>query len=381
MKRILMEKGEKGLRLALMEENALLAYLTDDGGSIAAEQIYLARADRILPGMEACFVHLTNRENGFLPFSECKEKPSSGDQLLVQVKKPPVGDKLAYVTEDIALAGRYVILAPLSPMLTVSRRVEDDAARQRLLDLGKRMTPQGMGLIMRHESDGAEEADMAREIAALLQKWQGILAKAAAAQPPCRIEERESALQRLLRDEQGGIDEIVTNAPEEAENAGLPLRICESPFTLYNLESKLRKSLARKVWLDCGGFLVIDRTEAMTVIDVNSGKFLGNRSDAESAFLRLNLEAAKEIARLLRLRNLSGVIIIDFVDMQAEESRDQVLAAMQSCLRHDPVKTVIHGFTSLGLMELTRKKTEGAPAPLPPCPHCGGTGVAGGNIL
>lgn len=379
MKRILMERGDHGPRLALMEENALLAYAVDQDEGIAAEQIYLARADRMLPGMAACFVRLTSRENGFLPFSECREKPKSGDKCLVQVKKPPVGEKLAYVTEDIALAGRYAILAPFSPLRTVSKRVTDEETRNRLLAMARRLAPEDMGLILRHESTGAEEKDIAAEIDDLLQKWRNLQFRAAFAQAPCRLEERESALRRMLRDEQGEIAEIVTDCPEEAESAGLPVRVCEAPFALYNVESKLKKSLARKVWLPCGGFLVIDRTEAMTVIDVNSGKFQGTRAGTESAFLRLNLEAAKEIARLLRLRNVGGVVIIDFVDMETEESRGRVQAALEEALMGDPVKTAVHGFTSLGLMELTRKKTEGGPGPLAPCPHCGGTGIQGGD--
>lgn len=379
MKRILMEKGDHGLRLALMEDNALLAYAVDRNEGIAAEQIYLARADRMLPGMAACFVRLTPRENGFLPFSECRERPKSGDRVLVQVKKPPVGEKLAYVTEDIALAGRYAILAPFSPLRTVSKRVTDEETRNRLLAMAKRLAPEGMGLILRHESAGAEEHDIAAEIDSLLQKWRSLLARAASVPAPCRLEERESALRRMLRDEQGEIAEIVTDCPGNAENAGLPVRACESPFALYNVESRLKKSLARKVWLPCGGFLVIDRTEAMTVIDVNSGKFQGNRAGTESAFLRLNLEAAREIARLLRLRNVGGVVIIDFVDMETEESRERVQAALEEALMGDPVKTAVHGFTSLGLMELTRKKTEGGPGLLIPCPHCGGTGIEGGG--
>ncbi len=378
MKRILMERGDQGLRLALMADDVLLAYAVDRNEGIAAEEIYLARTDRMLPGMEACFVRLTPSENGFLPFSECRERPKSGDRVLVQVKKPPVGDKLAYVTEDIALAGRYAILAPFSSLRTVSKRVTDEETRSRLLALARNLAPESTGLILRHESAGVEENDIAAEIDGLLQKWRNLLTLAASAPAPCRLEERKSALRRMLRDEQGKIAEIVTDCPEEAENAELPVRVCKAPFALYNVESKLKKSLARKVWLPCGGFLVIDRTEAMTVIDVNSGKFQGSRAGAESAFLRLNLEAAEEIARLLRLRNVGGVIVIDFVDMETEESRKQVQAALEEALMGDPVKTAVHGFTSLGLMELTRKKTEGGPGPLIPCPHCGGTGIQGG---
>ena len=136
----------------------------------------------------------------------------------------------------------------------------------------------------------------------------------------------------------------------------MPVQSCPNPFDLYNVSAKLEKSLNRKVWLDCGGYLIIDPTEAMTVIDVNSGKFTGSKTGTENTFLKLNLEAAKEIARLLRLRNIGGIVIIDFVDMKTEESREAVRSALEEALKDDPVKAVVHGFTSLGLVEMTRKK-------------------------
>ena len=151
-------------------------------------------------------------------------------------------------------------------------------------------------------------------------------------------------------------EQTIRVSPEEISGLGGPVHSAPAPFDLFNVPGKLEKSLARKVWLDCGGCLVIDNTEAMTVIDVNSGKFMGNKTGAENTFLKLNLEAAKEIARLLRLRNIGGIVIIDFVDMQSEESRAAVREALEEAVRDDPVKAVVHGFTSLGLVEMTRKK-------------------------
>ncbi len=355
-KRILVEIRDGRREMALLDEKRLLAFYKDAGGGIEAEQIYLGAVDRIVKGMEACFVRLGGESMGFLPFAECKEKPRSGDKLLVQVKKPPIGDKAPYLTADVSLAGRYALLTPLTPRCAVSKKITEEAERERLLNTAQRLAPSGMGLVMRTESAQAAEADIAADVKELLSQWLDVTEKRKTAAAPCMLKGREDALLRLLRDEHGEISEILTNAPDKLAPVPLPVRACENPFDLYAIRSKLEKSMQRKVWLDCGGYLIIDKTEALTVIDVNSGKFTGGKSGTEDTFLRLNLEAAKEIARLARLRNMGGILIIDFVDMQSEDSRAAVQTALEEALRDDPVKTVVHGFTSLGLMEMTRKK-------------------------
>jgi len=350
-------RHEKGQReIALMDGKRLLHFGRDEGGSIAAEQIYLGRVDRIVKGMEAAFVRLGGDVIGFLPFSECREKPRSGDKILVQVKKPPVGEKAAYLTEDIALAGRFVLLTPFTRRFAVSKKIEDEETRSCLAELAARVAPEGMGLVMRTESAKAEEAAITEDVSALETAWEEVLHQRAETAEPGLLKGREDALLRLLRDEHGQIESILTDQPEEITGVSVPVQACPQPFDLYNVPAKLEKSMNRKVWLDCGGYLIIDPTEAMTVIDVNSGKFTGNKTGTENTFLKLNLEAAKEIARLLRLRNIGGIVIIDFVDMQNEESREAVRSALEEALKDDPVKAVVHGFTSLGLMEMTRKK-------------------------
>ena len=349
------EAGQR--EIALMEGSRLLAFYTDGGGGIEAEQIYLAQVDRIVKGMEAAFVRLGNGQIGFLPFAECREKPRSGEKLIVQVKKPPVGEKAAYLTADVALPGRYVLLTPLTARLAVSKKIDDEETRQRLLSLAQRVVPPGMGLVMRTESADAQEEAVAQDAEALREAWRQVLAKRAETEGPCLLRGQEDALTRLLRDEHGHIGEILTDSPENIPPAGPPVRVQENVFDLYSVRAKRDKAMQRKVWLDCGGYLIIDKTEAMTVIDVNSGKYTGSKSGTEQTFLKLNLEAAREIARLLRLRNVGGIIIIDFVDMRDEASRQAVREALENALRDDPVKAVVHGFTSLGLMEITRKKS------------------------
>lgn len=357
VKRILIRHTDGKREIALMEERRLLFFAKEEEG-VQSEQIYLGVVDRIVKGMEAAFVRIGRDQTGFLPWSECFARPRSGEQMLLQIKKPAVGEKAPFLTANIALAGRYAILTPLSPALGVSKKITGEADRAFLLDTALRLSPAGMGLVMRTEALHAPEEDLKDEIRELARQWQEILQARAGAQAPCLIRDRDDRLRRLLRDEHGKIAEILTDSGEDLPTVDIPVRLAENPFDLYNVSSRLEKSLQRKVWLDSGGYLVIDRTEAMTVIDVNSGKYTGGRGGTEQTFLRLNLEATGEIARLMRLRNMGGIILIDFVDMQEEESRLQVRQALENALLDDPVKAVVHDFTSLGLLEVTRKKTE-----------------------
>lgn len=373
-KRLYVQQDAGILSAAVMENGSLLSFSEEKNG-IQAEQIYLARVDRIMKGMEAFFVKLTAKENGFLPFSECKTRPRSGELLPVQVKKPPVGEKLPYCSCDISLAGRYVILLPETARIAVSNRIENEETKQRLQSWAKEICPPQMGLILRSEAIDAEKELLQADLHALINKWQIIKEKIASSSAPRLLEEKEPLLSSLLRDEHGEWESIITNLSQFPCAAPCPVQYAEHPFALENVERKLQKSLSRKVYLPCGGYLIIDRTEAMTVIDVNSGKYAGKKSGTESTFLSLNLEAAREIARLLRLRNMGGIILIDFVDMTADESRNAVVQALSDALMDDPVKCVLHGFTSLGLLEMTRKKSGLPLTPIAPCPHCGGTGL------
>ena len=357
-KQILIQHTPQGKRaMALVEGKKLLAYFEEETG-IQAEEIYLGKIERQMRGMEAAFVDLGNGLTGFLPYAECGAKPRSGMMIQVQVKKPPVGDKLPYLTADIALAGRYVILTPCTRRFAVSQKITEESLRSALLDAAKQIAPPGMGLILRTESQNAAKEAIEREAAALAEGWRALEEEIKAASAPRLLRRRGDILDRILRDEHGTIDGIVTDRPEEITACPLPAQFAPAPFDLYSVDSQREKLNQRRVWLPCGGYLVIDRTEALWVIDVNSGKYQGAKAGAESTFLKLNLEAAREIARLMRLRAMGGIILVDFVDMAAEESRRAVTEEMQRALQDDPVKCVLHGFTHLGLMELTRKKTE-----------------------
>ena len=357
-KRVLVETKSGARRAAVMDGQRLLCFFEDAPKGPQAEDIYVGLVDRLAPGMEAAFVRIGREETGFLPFSECRERPRSGDRVAVQVKKPAIGEKAPYLSTDVSLAGRYAILTPFSPRRSLSKKITDETARARLAAFANAHCPSGMGLVMRTESETADEAALRADIAALQAEWAKVRAQIASAKAPCLIRGAEDALLRLLRDERGPIEKILCDDPKALPPVSVPVEACENPLALYGVLSKWEKACQKKVWLDCGGYLVVEKTEALTVIDVNSGKYTGGKAGAESTFLRLNLEAAREIARLLRLRAMGGIVIVDFVDMAREESRRAVWDEMEKCVRDDPVKVTLHGFTSLGLMELTRKKTD-----------------------
>ena len=356
MKRIYVEETDGVCEIALTDGKKLLHYEKEEAGGIHPEQIYLCRVERLMPGLEAAFVRLDETHTGFLPFDACPEKPRGGDMFPVQVRRAPVGEKQANVTRDITLAGRLLILTPYTEKISVSSKIQDKALRQQLKDMAQGILPQGMGAVLRTECASAPREAVAREAEMLAQKWQKAETKAAHGAVCGLLLDRESALVRLLRSEHGEIGPVVSNT--ELPDCPLPCRVQPAPFQLENVRAQWKRAHERKIPLDCGGYLVVDRTEALTVIDVNSGSFKGRKSGAENAFAQLNREAAEECARIIRLRNMGGMILIDFVDMREEENRQEIISLLREKFAQDPVKVTLYGFTALGLMELARKRTE-----------------------
>lgn len=368
--------------IALVEDGKLCEYLRDD--SNATEAIYAGRVERIVPGMKAAFVDIGQEKNGFLPLEERSQsaavsKLQTGDTVLVQVKKEAQGTKGAFLTRDLTLCGEYVILMPMNRYVGVSSRIEDEADRKALMNLGKEISNGAHGLIMRNAAMNASEEDIRAEVDELMSVWTCLRNAAPTAHVPSMIHQPRTQLDSLLDDyRHRGIDRIITN------DAGLANQLEDiAPVTIATdelmhiarLDHQRDKALQRHVWLDSGASLVIDTCEAMTVIDVNTAKFTGKR-DLGETILKTNLEACKEIARQVRLRNLSGIILIDMIDMDLPEHHQQVLEALRQAFANDRVKTVIHGFTSLGLIEMTRKKSR---MPLrdewtKPCHACHGSG-------
>lgn len=346
--------------IAVMEDGCLVEFLTDDGDA-AAESIYLGRVERVVPGMKAAFVQIGQEKNGFLPLEEKPELPrlQAGQHIIVQVRKEAQGVKGAYLTRDISLCGEYVLLSPMNRMIAVSSRIKSDGVKKALKELGRSISQGEYGLVMRAASADADEETVRAEAQMLLARWQEISRKAPTAHAPSVLHSVRTALDSVLDDYvPRGIDRIVVNDPSLAQRLAdiAPVRLSdEVMFDAARISTQLLKGLERRVWLESGGNLVFDPCEAMTVIDVNTAKFTGKRELAETV-LQLNLEACAEIARQVRLRNCSGIIIIDMIDMASKEHRQAVLHELERCFAQDRIKTVIHGFTSLGLVEMTRKR-------------------------
>ena len=376
-------RGEQRREIAVVEDGRLVEYLIDDASAQTTEAVYLGRVERVVPGMRAAFVDIGQEKNGFLPMEERNlpdaEKLQSGMAVLVQVKKEAQGSKGAFLSRDITLCGEYSLVMPLNRMIGVSSRIGDEEARKALHELGKRVSDGRFGMVMRTSAAEAREADISEEAASLMAQWESIRRAAPTAHVPSMVHGARSQLDSVIDDYRPkGIDRIHT---DNAALAGslesiAPVTLSTGdPIALMKLDRQRDKTLERHVWLDSGGTLVFDVCEAMTVVDVNTAKFTGKRQ-LEETILKLNLEACGEIARQVRLRNLSGIILIDMIDMETEESRQKVLDALEAAFARDRVKTVIHGFTSLGLIEMTRKRSRRPLAAdwTKPCPVCRGKG-------
>jgi ribonuclease E len=392
-------------QIAVLEEGELVEHYvaSQDDHSIVGN-IYLGRVQNVLPGMEAAFINIGEERNavlyaGEVTFDEEVEGVSrriekvlkSGQPILAQVTKDPIGAKGARLSTEISIAGRYVVLVPDTESLGVSRRLPDDE-RTRLRDIAQRLRPAGYGLIVRTAARDADESQIAVDIERLLATWQEISEKAKqVSTPPALIHAEPELALRVVRDLlTQDVEHLITDheqvfreiqdyvadvAPALAERMEL-YREEQPLFQRYSVVEQLRKGLERKVGLPSGGHLVIERTEALTVIDVNTGRFVG-RSNLEDTVLRTNLEAAVEIAKQLRLRDIGGIIVIDFIDMLMERHRDELVREFRAALARDKTRTQVYPVSDLGLVQMTRKRiSEGLLEAFSElCDKCGGRGI------
>ncbi|MDX1303805.1 ribonuclease G [Photobacterium sp.] len=372
--------------------------------------IYKGRVSRVLPGMQAAFVDIGLDKAAFLhasdivPHTECvaenekqqfpvrdiSELVRQGQDIVVQVVKDPLGTKGARLTTDITLPSRYLVFMPGAGHVGVSQRIESEQERDRLKGIVKKHCDDLGGFIIRTAAEGATADELAQDVAFLKHLWRKVLERRAKHKPKSMLYGELGLAQRILRDfvgtELDGIqvdsrlgfeklkeftDEFVPEVSEKIDYYS-----GEQPiFDLYDTENEIQRSLDRKVELKSGGYLIIDQTEAMTTVDINTGAFVGRRNLEETIF-NTNIEATKAIARQLRLRNLGGIIIIDFIDMASEDHQRRVLATLEQALSFDRVKTNINGFTQLGLVEMTRKRTRESIEHVlcGTCPTCEGRG-------
>jgi ribonuclease G len=369
--------------------------------------IYKGRVCRVLPGMQAAFVDIGLERAAFLHASDIVPNPCNGEvrsdnvtelvaegcQLVVQVVKDPLGSKGARLTTHISIPSRFLVFLPAMSTAGISQKIEDDGERKRLREILSRFVEEDDapgGYIARTAAEAAGAEALRADMKFLARLWESIQARAAEARPRELIHQDLPLALRALRDLVGPeVEKVRIDSYETWQRStqfvekffpDSQVRIEYYPgerpiFDLYSVEDEIQKALERKVQLKSGGHLVIDQTEAMTTIDVNTGAFVGHRNLEETIF-KTNLEAAQAICRQLRLRNLGGIIIIDFIDMTEDEHKRQVLRALEKCLARDHAKTHITEVSALGLVEMTRKRTRESLEHVlcEPCPCCGGRG-------
>ena len=399
-RRMMVTVGSERMQIAVLEERTLVEhYVTRRQDVSYVGNIYVGRVQNVLPGMEAAFVDIGKGRNGVLYAGEVnydeadldgelpriEEQLKAGQTVLVQVTKDPMGTKGARLTQHLSIAGRYCVLAPGEGMLGISRKLPDDE-RERLRVILKAIRPEGFGLIVRTAAEGATSEQLEADVSRLVRIWEQVDERAQKAKPLDTVYEEPDLVIRVIRDVFGPeftdlvvdseelaaqirqylgdvspelVDRVQVYEPakdpegEDAEGAGSAGEP-QSLFDAYEITNQIRRALEKKVWLKSGGYLIIEKTEAMWVIDVNTGKFVGERN-LEATVLKNNLEAAGEIARQLRLRDMGGIIVIDFVDMLVPANRDEVLKRFKRELGRDRTKSRVMEISKLGLVQMTRK--------------------------
>ncbi len=384
--RVMVVRSKGGrIQIGVLEDNVLVEhYVARNQDASLIGNVYLGRVQNVLPSMEAAFVDIGRGRNAVLYSGEVDwdgvetgNQPrrielalKSGDRVLVQVTKDPVGHKGARLTSQISLPGRYLVYVPNGSMNGISRKLPD-TERARLKKILKEVLPESSGVIVRTAAEGATEDQLTRDVQRLTAQWEHISTQVATIQAPALLHSEPDLLVKIVRDVfnedftrmliQG--DEALSTisnylagvAPDLLERVE-KYEGDQDPFDAFRITEQIEKALDRKVWLPSGGSLVIDRTEAMTVVDVNTGKFVGSGGNLEETVTKNNLEAAEEIVRQLRLRDIGGIIVVDFIDMVLESNRDLVLRRLIECLSRDRTKHQVAEVTSLGLVQMTRKK-------------------------
>ncbi|KAB3535904.1 Rne/Rng family ribonuclease [Alkaliphilus pronyensis] len=389
MNEIIVDAGITETRIAFVEDEELVElYIERKKDKPIEGNIYKGRVTNVLPGMEAAFIDVGLDKNCFLYVKDAipqellneesqitkeitiKEILKTGQEILVQVIKEPIGTKGARVTTHLTLPGRYLVLMPSTDYIGISRRINDEDERERLKAEIEDIKPQNMGVIVRTVAEGKSKEDFKDDIKFLLKLWQKIEREKKLGYAPRLIHKDFDLVNRTIRDIFNkeisrfiinnqevfkGTKELVDLISPALKDRLILMEDDIDVFQLYNLENQIEKGLSRRIWLKSGGYIVIDTTEALTVIDVNTGKYVGS-VDLDDTVYKTNLEAIEVIAKQLRLRDIGGIIIVDFIDMNSECHEAAILNKLEKALAKDRTKTKILGITNLGLVEITRKK-------------------------
>lgn len=407
MNEIIIDVGLYENRVAIMEDDELVEIFHErkEDNKIQGN-VYKGKVVNVLPGMQAAFINIGLSKNAFLYVRDAvpksllkkdkntkdisiKDLVKQGQEILVQVVKEPYGTKGARVTTHITLPGRYLVLMPFNTYVGVSRKINNEEERERLKGIAEDIRPEGMGLILRTASRDKTEEELKQDIDYLLNIYSKIKKEESIGSCPRLINKDFDLLGRTIRDMfTRKIDKVLINDKDKYDEL-MELANIVSPnlksrihyfdrkddlFSISGIDTTIKKALDRKVWLKSGGYIIIDETEALTSIDVNTGKFVGSINLKDTVY-KTNIEAAKEIAKQLRLRNIGGIIIIDFIDMTNKEDEANLLNIFRSELKKDRTKTTVLGITQLGLLEMTRKKSRNKLSTrlMSECPCCNGT--------
>jgi ribonuclease G len=410
---IIINVSEFETRLAILENSKLVELWVERPESERRiGDIFKGMIKSVFPGMQAAFIDIGLEKNAFLHVSDLgippdlwdekafrrKRKPhqkiedvlKKDHEIIIQIIKESLGTKGPRVSSQISLPGRYLVLVPGDSQLAVSRKIKDPAERKRLKTIVSEIRPEGFGVIIRTVAEGKEKRDFKSDVKMLTKLWGKIKKKAEKKKSPALIHEDIGMISGIMRDTLSPeVNEVMVDSKSEYKKLLSYLRSIAPAyrsrvkhynndipiFDFYNIEPELEKMLSRKVWLKKGAYIVIDQTEAMVTIDVNTGRFVG-KSNQPQTILNANLEAAKETARQIRLRDIGGLIIIDFIDMESREDRKKVYDEFRAALRNDRSKYSVLPISDFGLIEMTRERTK--PSFIftysDPCPCCGGTG-------
>lgn len=381
MYNILIENKNNITTIAVVQDSEVVEiYQEKDDEKRLEGNIYLGKVKNIIPGMQSAFIDIGESKNALVHIKDIIPKASnvtgnvyedtskmnisniikSGQEVLVQVKRDCNEQKGPRVTTDIKINGKFSIFMPYSNFITVSQKIEDENEKNRLKEIAKEVLPKNSGAIIRTAAKGRKTKEIQDELKVLINIWNEILKKAEKIKNkkeiPIQIFDSAGITGKIITDlAENDLEKIYTNNQrliEEYKALEEKIEIIDEPLNKFDAKNKM--NLNRKIWLRCGGFITIDATEALTAIDVNSGKFTGKR-DLEKTVLKVNLEATKEIAKQIRLRDLGGIIIVDYIDMDEDEDKEQIRNYMIECFKEDRSKVQVMEFTKLGLLEITRK--------------------------
>lgn len=388
MQEIIINQDKQNIKTIAIVENGILVekYIEKENKNRLEGNIYIGKVENILQGMQAAFVNIGEGKNTFIHLRDLlpkidvtkenkidiskiniKEIVKPGKYVLVQVKRDSTSQKGPRVSTHISLVGRYIVLMPETEIITVSQKIENKEEQNRLKEEIKKILPKNYGVIIRTSAENKTLETLEKDVKQLLKRWENIQKKSENVSTPKTLEKNNGIIRKLLTDTiDKGISKIIVNNKEiynqikeilrdfENEDTQIILEEKEDILNIYDIKNQIEKCENRKVWLKCGGFITIDKTEALVAIDVNSGKYTG-KDNLEQTVLKVNKEASVEIAKQLRLRDIGGIIIIDYIDMEKEESKKEVIKELQENLKKDRSKTQILEFTKLNLLEMTRK--------------------------